>query len=132
MKTRIGLVTVLADDVQELADFYSSVLGFEKNYVTDDYVEFESEDVRFAICARSTMHRLSDHESYTMHRSGQSFELAFPLPSSEAVNDAYWEIVQAGATPIREPHETPWKRRTAMFADPEGNIHELYGPRTDE
>lgn len=132
MKTRVGLVTVLADDVDKMADFYSSVLGFEKNYVAADYVEFESEGVRFAICARSTMHRLSNHESYTRERSGQSFELAFPLSSSEAVDDTYEEIVQAGAIAIREPHDTQWMRRTAMFANPEGNIHELYGPRTDE
>ncbi|TFG10668.1 glyoxalase [Candidatus Thorarchaeota archaeon] len=132
MKTRIGLVTVLANDVKGLADFYSSVLGFGKDYTTDDYVEFESEGVRFAICARSTMHRLSNHESYTREREGQSFELAFPLPSSEAVDETYEEIIQAGATPIRAPHDTPWMRRTAMFADPEGNIHELYSPRTDE
>ncbi len=132
MKTRIGLVTVLANDVEEVASFYSSVLGFEKNYITEDYVEFESEGVRFAICARSTLHGLSNHESYRRERGGQSFEHAFPLPSSEAVDEGYHEIIQAGATPIREPHDTPWMRRTAMFADPEGNIHELYGPRTAE
>ncbi|MFO7837691.1 MAG: VOC family protein [Candidatus Thorarchaeota archaeon] len=131
MKTRIGLVTVLTDNVQELAEFYSSVLGFKESYTTDDYVEFENEGVRFAVCARSTMHQFTNHDSYKQKRQGQSFELAFPLPSSKAVEEAYKEIVKKGALPIHEPHDTPWMRRTAMFADPEGNIHELYGPRTD-
>jgi lactoylglutathione lyase len=132
MRTEIGLVTVLADDVEKMADFYSDVLGFKKKNVTDDYVEFESENVRFAICARETLLELSGHSSYDMDKQGQSFELAFRLPSTEAVDKSYDEIIQKGAIPIREPHDTPWMRRTAMFADPEGNIHELYGPRMDE
>lgn len=132
MQTEIGLITVLADDVDEMANFYSEVLGFEKNYITDDYVEFESENVRFAVCARSTLLELSGHSSYEQDKQGQSFELAFRLPSTEAVNKSYDEIIQNGAVPIREPHDTPWMRRTAMFADPEGNIHELYGPRMDK
>lgn len=132
MKTEIGLVTILADDVDEMADFYTEVLGFQKNYVTDDYVEFESQNVRFAICARETMYELSDHYSYNQEKQGQAFELAFRLPSTEAVNTGYDEIIKKGAIPVREPHDTPWKRRTAIFADPEGNIHELYGPRMDE
>jgi len=125
---KIGLVTILTDNVRVLADFYSRILGFEKTYKSENYVEFKSEGVRFAVCARSVLHRMTNHAGYRESRKGQSFELAFPVTSSEDVDRAYQEIVEKGATPIQAPHNTPWRRRTAIFADPDGNIHELYGP----
>ena len=38
----------------------------------------------------------------------------------------YAEIVARGAVPIHSPADMPWGQRTAMFADPDGNIHELF------
>ncbi len=58
--------------------------------------------------------------------SGHAFELAFPLDTPEGVDAIYAEIVAKGATPIRAPADMPWGQRTAFFADPDGNIHELF------
>ena len=127
----IGLVTILTDNVRVFADFYSRILGFEKPYESENYVEFKSEGVRFAVCARSVLYRMTNHASYGESRKGQSFELAFPVTSSEDVDCAYHEIVEKGAIPIQALHDTPWRRRTALFADPDGNIHELYGPEEE-
>ena len=128
MKGNIGLITILTDDLQSLVSFYQDVLGFTQNFESETYVEFENEGVRFAICARSVMEKMTDHTSYKEERKGQTFELAFPCDSSEQVDSTYDEIIAKGAIPIKSPHDTPWGRRTAIFADPDGNIHELYGP----
>jgi lactoylglutathione lyase len=126
MNPRIALITILTDDVPRLKTFYQTVLGFAIQQDLDQYVEFESPGVRFAICARSVLYAVSKHPSYQQAHSGQAFELAFPLETPTAVDETYKEIVLRGATPVQTPADMPWGQRTAMFADPDGNIHELF------
>ena len=61
---RIGLVTILADDVDAMKAFYGGVLGFEVVEHLGSYVEFRSEGVRFAVCARDVMFTHTGHPSY--------------------------------------------------------------------
>lgn len=126
MKPRIALITILTDNVTRLKNFYQTVLGFTIQQDLDQYVEFESPGVRFAICARSVLYAVSSHPSYQQAHSGQAFELAFPLESPQEVDETYKEIVLRGATPVQTPADMPWGQHTAMFADPDGNIHELF------
>ena len=126
MKTQIALITLLTDDVKRLAGFYQSVLGFQILQDLGQYVELVNPGVRFAICARSVMESATGNEAFHELHSGQCFELAFPLDSSVEVDQAYADILRKGAVPIQAPATMPWNQRTAFFADPEGNIHELF------
>ena len=132
MKGRIALITVLADDVPTMAQFYREVLGFQVATDLGQYVEFAHEGVRFAICARTVMAKATQHPSFKLPGSGQAFELAFPLETPEALDRAYAAIVAGGATPVAGPAVMPWGQKTAFFADPEGNIHELFTYLPDE
>ncbi|MCW4048807.1 MAG: VOC family protein [Candidatus Bathyarchaeota archaeon] len=131
MEKKIGLITILTNDIAPMRHFYSKVLGF--NIIEDlgNYVEFKNEGVRFAICTREVMHEHTSHHSYTETRSGQSFELAFPVGSPHEVDRAYSLVVEMGATPIKAPEMMPWGRKTAFIADPEGNIHEIYSEKIE-
>jgi hypothetical protein len=31
-----------------------------------------------------------------------------------------------GAIPIKKPSYMPWNQRTGFFADPDGNVHEVF------
>ena len=126
MEPRIALITILTNDVPGLKNFYQTVLGFTIQQDLDQYVEFESPGVRFAICARSVLYAVSKHPSYQQAHSGQAFELAFPLETPTEVDETYKEIVLRGATPVQTPQDMPWGQHTAMFSDPDGNIHELF------
>lgn len=53
-------------------------------------------------------------------------ELAFPVSSPSEVDATYKELIQKGATPIKEPADMPWHQRAAFLADPDGNIHEIF------
>ena len=64
MKGKIGLVTVLTNNIQSLKSFYSDVLGFSVQTDLGNYVEFDSEGVRFAICEKEVMKKATDHLSY--------------------------------------------------------------------
>ncbi len=126
MINQIALITILTDDVPRLAAFYRDVLGFAVKQDMGGYVEFHNDGVRFAICARSILHEASGHASYAEAQRGQGFELAFPCAEPAEVDRVYAEIVAQGATPVHAPADMPWGQRTAMFADPDGNIHELF------
>jgi uncharacterized glyoxalase superfamily protein PhnB len=106
--------------------FYRDVLGFQVKNDLGKYVELDSEGVRFALCDRIIMQEATGHTSFQDARSGQSFELAFPLASPGNVDQSYQEIIDKGATPVKAPATMPWGQRTAFFADPDGNIHELF------
>jgi uncharacterized glyoxalase superfamily protein PhnB len=126
MKSQIALITILTDNVPALRRFYQDALDFSVKTDMGEYVEFESEGVRFAVCARSIMKSATGDLSFAETRVGQSFELAFPLVLPSDVDEAYAEIVARGAKPIQPPANMPWGQRTAFFADPDGNIHELF------
>ena len=132
MLNRIGLVTILTTDIPKMKRFYSKVLDFECIEDLGNYVEFRNTGVRFALTTPEVMYEGTEHQSYGEIAQGQRFELAFPLSSAEEVGKAYDLIVQKGATPIKGPELMPWGRTTAFFADPEGNIHELYSLREGE
>jgi lactoylglutathione lyase len=126
MINQIALITVLTDDVPRLSTFYRDVMGFAVKQDLGVYVEFHNEGVRFAICARSILYEASGHASYTEAHRGQAFELAFPSGEPAEVDRVYAEIVARGASPVHAPANMPWGQRTAMIADPDGNIHELF------
>ncbi len=126
MQAKIALITILTDDVPRLVAFYRDVLGFATENPQDDMTEFVSEGVRFAICNRTELVNATRHPSFSELARGQVFELAFPCPTRDDVDRAYAEITAKGATPVQPPATMPWGQRTAFFADPDGNIHELF------
>lgn len=126
MKGKIALITLLADDVPAMRDFYRDVLGFAVESDRGNYVEFASEGVRFAVCRREIMKDATGNDVYDRPARGQAVELAFPVASAAAVDETYRRLVDQGAAAVKEPADMPWGQRTAFFADPAGNIHELF------
>ncbi len=127
MRAKISLITLLADDGPALAAWYRDALGFRPLAdKLDVYTEFEHEGVRFAVCSRSELLRLTGAPSYQEARRGQAVELAFEVDSASEVDTTYAALVASGATPVSSPQDLPWGQRAAFFADPEGNIHEVF------
>lgn len=124
MKTQINLITIWTNQIEKMRDFYSNIIGFEIIQELENYIEFKNEGVRFAICMRSVMTTFSDE--YTKSVCGQSFELAFPCDSPKDVDETYSRLIELGAKHVKEPENMPWNQRTALFADPDGNIHEVF------
>jgi len=120
----IALITIWTDEVEPMKRFYRDVLGFPVKNDLGDYVELESPGVRFAICRRAIMAEHS--EEYSRPASGQAFELAFPCDTPVEVDEAYESLTADGAAPVADPADMPWGQRTALFADPDGNIHEIF------
>jgi len=120
-------ITVLADDVHRLADFFDGVLGLAVVVREAHYVELSSPGVRFAIFSRSGMGpNTGNHPSFFESRRGQSFELNFQCAAVSDVDRIFDDLVTRGAEPVARPTATAWGHHTGFFADPEGNIHSLF------
>lgn len=126
LQPRIALITLLTDDVPTMRAFYEKVIGFSVKTDMDQYIEFDSEGVRFSLCARAILSDATQHNDYATPPAGQRFELAFPCARPQDVDSAYRRLLTAGARPVKPPEDMPWGQRTAFFADPDGNIHELF------
>jgi len=121
---RVALITVWVEDMTAMRRFYCDALGF---LVKDDhgaYVELENAGVRFALCQRDVMRAHS--AEFEGPVEGQRFELAFRCEEPADVDEAYRSLLERGAVGVTEPRDMPWHQRTALFADPEGNIHEVF------
>lgn len=126
MQQKIALISIVTQQLPELHHFYREVLGFTVLLEQDDYIEFDSPGVRFAITTNKVMHDATDNDSYSKPKQGQSFELAFPVSSPSEVDSTYDELVEKGAIPVKPAQDMPWGQRAAFFADPDGNIHEIF------
>ena len=126
MKPKIALITLLTTDLPAMRAFYEGVLGFKPVTELDAYIEYHSEGVRFAICETGVMVETVSATEYSTAPSGQRVELAFPCESPAAVDRDFRRITAAGGRAVRVPADMPWGQRAAFFADPEGNIHELF------
>jgi len=129
---RIGLITILTDNVEGMKRFYGEVIGFDVKEDLGNYVEFSSSGVRFALYQRAEMLNATGETSYGEMPKGHRFELAIPAGSPEDVERLYADVVAKGARPVKPPKMMPWGRSTAFIADPDGNIHELYSLKPGE
>lgn len=124
MAPRVDLITVWVENLDAMRSFYRDVLGFLVKEDHGRYMEFENNGVRFALCERSVMH---DHSAeFQTPTRGQRFELAFRCDRPADVDEAYRILLEHGAAGVAPPQDMPWNQRTALFADPEGNIHEVF------
>ena len=126
MTARIALITILTDNVLQMAAFYRDLLGFHIKTDLGNYIEFESEGVRFALCAREVLADCTGHPSYHLSCSGQKLELAFLQETPGQVDTVYADLIRRGAAAVKTPADMPWNQRAAFFADPDGNIHEIF------
>lgn len=121
---RVDLVTVWVEDMDPMRCFYQDALGFLVKSDLGTYVEFDSIGVRLALCERSAMSDRSP--AFRDPVRGQRFQLAFRCEGPEKVDEAYLLLRECGAAPVAPPQDTPGGRRVALFADPQGNVHELF------
>jgi catechol 2,3-dioxygenase-like lactoylglutathione lyase family enzyme/ribosomal protein S18 acetylase RimI-like enzyme len=127
---KLALVTVWTDDMAAMRHFYHRIMGFYIKQDLGDYVEFEHQGTRFALCRRTVMRDISPR--FAEPATGQRFELAFPCDSPEELDKGWESLLRAGARPVAPPADMPWRQRAAFFADPDGNIHEIFAELTGE
>lgn len=127
MKLKLDMMGIITTKFAEMKIFYRDVIGLEVVFEQgDNYVEFKHPGIRFAIATNEVMTQVTKHRSYAEPKQGQALELAFIVDTPEEVDSSYAEIIKQGATEVTAPADMPWGQRAAFFADPDGNIHEIF------
>lgn len=127
MAVRFDMIGIFVRDMVTMVEFYRDVIGLElKNWDgSGPYAEFHHEGIRFSMYLRRELpHLLQQRPTYPPGLNG-TFELAIDLPRFEDVDPEYERLVSAGAYPVYAPRNEPWGMRSAMVADPEGNLIEI-------
>ncbi len=126
MKRNIDMIGIFARDLSVMVPFYRDVLGFEIDWDgKGPYAEFAHEGVRFSMYARGELPGLLGQIPEFPQRLNGTFELALNVHEKDAVDALYAEILAGGGKPVYAPRDEPWKMRSAMIADPEGNLIEI-------
>lgn len=126
MKRKFDMIGIFVEDLAAMVAFYRDVLGLETHWNGEGpYAEFQHEGIRFSMYSRGELPRLlGQTPEFPRHLNG-TFELAINVGQPQNVDILFDEIITAGGRVVYAPRDEPWKMRSAMIADPEGNLVEI-------
>jgi lactoylglutathione lyase len=126
MKIKFDMIGIFVSDLKEMVQFYNKVIGIDIEWDgKGHYAEFKHEGIRFAMYERNELPKLLGQNPSSPKGINGTFELAINVGNPDNVDKVFNRLVTAGATPIYEPRNEPWKMRSAMIADPEENLIEI-------
>jgi lactoylglutathione lyase len=126
MNTKFDMIGIFVDDIHRMVDFYKNVLGIEIDWNGEGpYAEFKHEGIRLSMFERKELPQLLSQTPDFPKRLNGTFELAINVGKPENVDLKFKEIVNKGGRLVYAPRDEPWKMRSAMIADPEGNLIEI-------
>ena len=126
MGTKFNMIGLFVRNLAGMVAFYRDVLGVDIDWDGEGpYAEFLHDGIRFAMYERFKLPDLLGQEpGYPTGLNG-TFELAVNVGKKENVDALFKQVTQEGATAVYGPRDEPWKMRSAMVADPEGNLIEI-------
>ncbi len=117
---QLTYVIILCDDLARMKTFYRDLFAFP--------VDSESE-TSLALRAGSVLlglrQRTRGYDGVGVRAELPGVQIAF-LVSPPEVDQCYAELVAKGVTILEPPTDQPRGHRTVYFADPEGNMLEVY------
>jgi catechol 2,3-dioxygenase-like lactoylglutathione lyase family enzyme len=126
MGTKFNMIGLFVGDLVQMVTFYREVLGVEIDWDGEGpYAEFKHDGIRFAMYERAKLPSLLGREPDYPNGLNGTFELAINVGSKANVDAFFERVTGRGATKIYDPRDEPWKMRSAMVADPEGNLIEI-------
>lgn len=118
---QIGHVIILCDDLDRMTEFYRDLLAFAVESETATGISFRAGAIYLGLRKRT--------RTYDGRKSVDStpgVQIAFLVSPAEV--DAYHRRLVTKGVPILDaPRDQAWGHRTVYFADPEGNLLEIYG-----
>lgn len=126
MPIKFDLLGIFVQDIRRMVAFYRDALGVEIEWDGNGpYAEFKHEGIRLSMYERSLLPQLlGQTPEFPQHLNG-TFELAINVGTRENVDAKFNEIIAKGGRAVYPPRDEPWKMRSAMLSDPEGNLIEI-------
>ncbi len=120
------MIGLFVSDLPRMVEFYRDVVGLEIDWDGNGpYAEFKHEGIRFSMFERKQLPGLLGQTPSLPTGINGSFELALNVGEPANVDLTFAKMIEGGATAIYSPRDEPWKLRSALIADPDGNLIEI-------
>jgi catechol 2,3-dioxygenase-like lactoylglutathione lyase family enzyme len=132
MTPQLDFFGIVVSDMARSVAFYRRLgLEFPEDAENESHVEAPlSGGMRYALDTEEVM-RAFDPE-WRRPTDGHMVGGAFRCESPEEVDRVYRELLEAGATPHKEPWDAFWGQHYAQLKDPDGTVIDLYAPLPDQ
>jgi len=111
MILRVWDVTFTVSDLQRAIAFYRDVLGLELKYAYSNYAGLDCGGVEIGLATARPAEAPEGAPCVDLLVRG--------------LDEAFRELSERGVRFLKEPHETAWGSRIALFCDPDGNRLQL-------
>ncbi|MFV0393737.1 MAG: VOC family protein [Coprobacillaceae bacterium] len=119
----LDMIGIIVKDMDESIKFYECMgLGVSARH-GDDYVELEHDGIRISL---NTKKMITGIYGFEPTSSGDKIELAFKMPTIEAVDILANKMKEEGYTIFRDAWDAPWGQRYAIIKDPNDNLLSLF------
>jgi predicted enzyme related to lactoylglutathione lyase len=113
---------IITDDVGRLAAFYAALVGTSVA-LNDYYVEVPTGAMSVGFSRRG----FTEHTQNSAARPARRGEVILDFAADD-VDGEYPRIRTLGVRWVLPPVTQPWGNRSMMFADPEGNLINVFSP----
>jgi catechol 2,3-dioxygenase-like lactoylglutathione lyase family enzyme len=111
---------ILCDDIGRMKAFYRDLLPFAVDSESDTSLSLRAGGVQLGLRQRTRQ-----YDGVGARQESPGIQLAFRV-EPEQVDQCHELLIAAGVTILEPPTDQPRGHRTVYFADPEGNVLEVY------
>jgi predicted lactoylglutathione lyase len=123
MEPRISLITLGVADVARSRAFYER-LGWRASGASQPEVAFfQANGLALALFGREAL--AADAGVANEPAGFAGIAIAYNGRSKEEVDQVFARAVEAGAKPVKPPHDVFWGGYSGYFADPDGHLWEV-------
>ena len=116
----LSYAIVLCDDLEGMKQFYRDLFAFPVDSESATGLTFRAGSVLMSLRQRTR-----EYDGRSVGPESPGVQLAFRVSPSQ-VDLCYEQLVKKGVRVLEPPTDQLRGHRTAYFADPEGNILEVY------
>ncbi len=118
----IEVITLFVSDLEKARTFYRTVFGFPLVYEDANCAVMKFGGLMINLLDRSQAPALVTPRAIAEPGAGPSALLTIKVVDVDSVCK---QLKEHGVTLLNGPVDRPWKRRTATFEDPAGNVWEI-------
>jgi catechol 2,3-dioxygenase-like lactoylglutathione lyase family enzyme len=118
----VGAITLFVDDLPRSRSFYQDAFGLQLVYEDAESAVFDFGNTLINLLTIPAARDLIDPDPVAGREAGSRVLLTIWVDDADAVCA---ELGQRGVMLLNGPIDREWGKRTASFADPDGNIWEI-------
>ena len=130
MLGKFSATVLFVHDLEKCMKFYEDIFGLESPYTDDVSAAYRMQDHDFVLLKPTAAAEMVGEEALSPGKEpGPRVLMCIGV---EDVDATFKTLTAKGVAFLKPPKSQNWGRRTAYFADPEGNLWELWHPLPDE